>query len=150
MGDINIDLNSESSLKSQYMHTIESNTFSNLITKPTRVTADSETIIDHLFTNDTESVITPSVFLYKLVDHYAIYCIVSNPNFKDVDKRHNLFTFRNFHSVDGTKFCNDLESSLTPLMFDAINSPLTHSSLDQNFNRLVTAISEVIEKHAPF
>ena len=34
-------------------------------------------------------------------------------------------------------------------MLDAINSPLTHSSLDQNFNRLVTAISEVIEKHAP-
>ena len=149
MGDINIDLNNESSLKSQYMHTIESNAFSNLITKPTRVTADSETIIDHLLTNDTESVITPGVFLYKLADHYAIYCIVSNPNFKDVNKRHNLFTFRNFHSVDGTKFRNDLESSLTPLILDAINSLLTHSSLDQNINRLVTAISEVIEKRAP-
>ena len=66
IGDTNIDLNSESSLKSQYMQTIESNAFSNLITKPTCVTADSETIIDHLLTNDTESVITTGVFLYKL------------------------------------------------------------------------------------
>ena len=63
MGDINIDLKCDSSLKSKYLHMIESNAFSSLITQPTRVNAGSQTIIDHLLTNDTESIITPGVFL---------------------------------------------------------------------------------------
>ena len=69
MVDINIDLKCGSSLKSEYLHMIESNAFSSLITQQTRVTAGSQTIIDHLLTNDTESSITLGVFLYKLADH---------------------------------------------------------------------------------
>ena len=36
-----------------------------------------------------------------------------------------------------------------PMMYDIMHLPLSHSSLDQHFNHLVSAISEVIEKHAP-
>ena len=53
---------------------IESNAFSSLINKPTRVATGLGTIIAYFLTNDTESVITPGVFIYKLADHYAIYC----------------------------------------------------------------------------
>ena len=42
-----------------------------------------------------------------------------------------------------------LESSLMPMMYDILHLPLSHSSLDQHFNHLVSATSEVIEKHAP-
>ena len=113
------------------------------------MTAGSQTIIDHLLTNDTESVITPGVFLYKLADHYALYCSISSYNFKCTKNRENMYSFRNIHSVDGNKFRNDLESSLMPMMYDIMHLPLSHSSLDQHFNRLVSAMSEVIEKHAP-
>ena len=51
--------------------------------------------------------------------------------------------------MDGNKFCNDLESSLMPMMYDIMHLPLSHSSLDQHFNHLVSAIIAVIEKHAP-
>ena len=95
------------------------------------------------------TVITPSVFLYKLADYYAIYCSIFNPNLKDLNKCDSSFTFRNIYSVNGTNFRNDLESLLTPMIFNTTNSPLTYSSLDQNFRQLVTAIPEVIEKHAP-
>ena len=103
MGDINIDLKWNSSLKSEYLHMIESNVFSSLITQPTRVTAGSQMIIDHLLTNDTESVITPGVFLYKLADHYASYCSISSYNVKHTKNRKSTYTFRNIHSdaVDG-------------------------------------------------
>ena len=150
MGDINIDLKWNSSLKSEYLHMIESNVFSSLITQPTRLTAGSQMIIDHLLTNDTESVITPGVFLYKLADHYASYCSISSYNFKHTKNRESTYTFRNIHSdaVDGNKFRNDLESSLTPMMYDIMHLPLSHSSLDQLFNHLVSAMSEAIEKHA--
>ena len=69
MGDINIDLNSDSSSRTDYIHLIESNAFHSLITQPTRVTADSKTIIDHVLTNDNESTISSGVFLCKLADH---------------------------------------------------------------------------------
>ena len=65
MSDIKTDLNSNSSLKSGYIHMIESNAFSSLINKPTRVATGYETIIDHL-TDDTESVITSGVFQWKI------------------------------------------------------------------------------------
>ena len=35
------------------------------------------------------------------------------------------------------------------MMYDIMQLPLSHSSLDQHFNHLVSAMSEVIEKHAP-
>ena len=50
MVDLNIDLNSDSSRRADYVNLIESNAFSTLITQPTRVTADSQTIIDHILT----------------------------------------------------------------------------------------------------
>ena len=44
MGNMNIELNSDSSRRIEYVNLIESNVFSSLITQPTRVTADSLTI----------------------------------------------------------------------------------------------------------
>ena len=79
MGDLNIELNSDSSRRVNYFNLIESNAFSSLITQPARVTADSQTIIAHILTNDNEPVITPGVFLHKLDDHYAIYCSITKP-----------------------------------------------------------------------
>ena len=149
MGDLIIDLNSDSSRRADYVNLIESNTFSSLITQPTRVTADSQTIIDHILTNDNKSVITPSVFLHKLADHYAICCSITNPNFKNTNNIRNTYACRNYRSVDGSKFRTDLESSLLPLINDITNSSVTSSSLDFYFNSLITTISEVIEKHAP-
>ena len=113
------------------------------------MTGDSPAIIDYLLINYNESVVTPGVFLYKLADHYAIYCSISSFNFKHTKNRESMYTFRDIHSVDGNKFRNDLESSLMPMMYDIMHLPLSHSSLDQQFNHLVSAMSAVIEKHAP-
>ena len=56
MGDINIDLNPNnySAVRSDYLLMLESNAFSNLTTKPIRVTENSQKTIDHLLTNDNE------------------------------------------------------------------------------------------------
>ena len=112
MGDLIIDLNSDSSRRADYVNLIESNAFSNLITQPTCVTADSQTIIDHILTNDNESVITPRVFLYKLADHYAIYCSITHSKFKNTNNIRNTYACRNYRSVDGSNVRTDFESSL--------------------------------------
>ena len=131
-----------------YLHTLENNAFCNLITLPTSVTPDSETIIDQTLTNVTETAITPGVLHYKISDHNPIYCLISIPTSKNCQKR-NPYLYRNLKLFDGSKFCEDLEISLTPLVSELLNSPLTNQSLDLSFKELVKNKSEIIDKHAP-
>ena len=150
MGDINIDLNSSeyTSSQSEYLNVLKSNGFSNLITKPTRVTATSQTTIDHILSNDYDSALTPGVFSYKLADHYPIVCKISTP----VDKSNNrdgMFMFRNNQAVDGTKFRDDLEAALIPLTYDRMQTTITPQLLENSFKQLVYLITAIIEKHAP-
>ena len=80
--NINVGLKSIAPLSytSEYLHMLQSNAFSNLMAKPTRVSEISRTIIDHNLTNDSESMISPKVLLYKISDHFRIICAVDNRN----------------------------------------------------------------------
>ena len=90
-----------------YLHTLENNAFCNLIILPTCVTPNSETIIDHILTNITETVITPGVLHYKNSDHYPIYCLISIPSSKNCQMRYT-YIYRNLKLFDSSKFCEDL------------------------------------------
>ena len=145
-GDLNFNTNlaNPPPVILDYLHTLENNAFCNLITLPTRVTSDSETIIDNILTNVTDTAITPGVLHYKISDHYPIYCLISIPISKNCQKR-DSYSYRNLKLFDGFKFCEDLEISLTPLVSELLNLPLTNQSLDLSFNKNV---SEIIDKHA--
>ena len=67
LGDININLNPENVKPafSDNIHLLRSNAFFSLITSPTTVTSNSQTSIDHIFTNDYESIVTPGVLLTR-------------------------------------------------------------------------------------
>ena len=86
IGDLNCNTNlaNPSPAILIYLHTLKNNALCNLITLPTRVTPDSETIIDHILTNVTETAITPGVLHYKFSDHYPIYCLIFIPTSKNV------------------------------------------------------------------
>ena len=56
MGDFNIDIKDGKLINTKWKHVIEINDLRQLIDKPTRVTAHSETIIDHLYTSSPELV----------------------------------------------------------------------------------------------
>ena len=83
---------------SDYVNVYESNVFFNLVSIPTRVTPNSQTIIDHILTNDSESILTPGVILYKISDHNAISCNISSPRFNN-SKTNSSFMFRNTKSI---------------------------------------------------
>ena len=78
LGDININISeSISSIQTNnYINNITSNGAFNIITKPTRVTPISETLIDHVITNDITHTIVPSIILSDLTDHYPISCSI--------------------------------------------------------------------------
>ena len=127
---------------------LKSNGFSNLVTKPTRVTATLQTTVGHILFNDYNSVLTPGVFSFKLANHYPIFCKISTPIDK-LNNREGMFIFRNNQSVDGTKFRDDLEAALILLTYDLMQTTITPPLVENSFKQLVNLITEIIEKHAP-
>ena len=149
LGDININLDSDANVPhlADYSHIIQRNAFLSLIDQPTRITF-SQTVIDHILTNDSVSTLTPGVIRYKLPDHYPTFCIISNSNFK-YPRKESLFTFRKLASVNQNNFCNDLFASLSPLhdrFTLACGNELSPYAFNDHFTQLISAI---IDKHAP-
>ena len=146
LGDVNINLDSDINVPhlADYSHIIQSNAFLSLIDQPTRITS-SQIVIDHILTNDSVSTLTPGVIRYKLADHYPTFCIISNSDFK-YPRKESLFTFRKLASVNQKFF------SLSPLhdrFTLACGNELSPSAFHDDFTQLTSAISAVIDKHAP-
>ena len=127
---------------------LQSHAYFSLITKPTRVTVSSQTVIDHILTNDCRSLIKPGVFSYKISDHSPIFVSITHSNLNKTNSNSKYF-YRNINSINCDNFRTDLESALNPILFDIINSTLTHQQIDKYFDSLVKNISKVIDIHAP-
>ena len=82
LGDINIDFlkTDEHSPTSSFVDTLYSYNVFPLITKPTRVTKTSATLIDHILTNnlDSESRHKQGILCTDISDHYAVFHISKN------------------------------------------------------------------------
>ena len=89
----------------------------------------------------------PLVLHYKISDRYPIYCLISIPTSKSCQE-HDTYSYKNLKLFDGSKFCDDLEISLTRLVRELLNLPLNIQSLDLSSNKLVKNISEIIDMHA--
>ena len=78
MGDININLLNHALHKhtGDYLDLVYSNGFIPLINRPTRVTDQSATLIDHILTNNFVGTnMYQGVLLSDITDHYPIFCI---------------------------------------------------------------------------
>ena len=77
LGDFNIDLlkYSEHLLSEEYLNMLYSNNLRPLITKPTRHTHHTSTLIDHIYTNSNLSV-DAGIALVDISDHLPVFCIL--------------------------------------------------------------------------
>ena len=74
-GDFNFDLlklNDNAYVK-QLVNLFHSNNFFNIINKPTRVTATSATVIDHLWSNNVVNCVNKGIFYEFISDHFPIF-----------------------------------------------------------------------------
>ena len=80
MGDFNIDmLKFEMHSKTNsYIDNIFSNAYIPLITKPTRLTPHSATLIDHIYTNDISRSYKSGIIITDIADHFGIFTIIKN------------------------------------------------------------------------
>ena len=79
-GDFNVNISKNlpsDSTSNDYQHMLTSNGVSCVITKPTRVTPTSSSLIDHILTIDMNNTIYPGVIQTDLLsDHYPVFCFV--------------------------------------------------------------------------
>ena len=57
---------------------LPNNAFHSIVDKPTRITATSSTLIDHILTNDTSSQITPGILNSDVSDHFTTFVLIKN------------------------------------------------------------------------
>ena len=89
LGDLNIDLlrYEEHRLTSSFVDILYSNNVFPLITKPTRVTQTTATLIDHVLTNnfDIWGTHRQGILCTDMTDHYAVFHVAGNTMSKSKD-----------------------------------------------------------------
>jgi exonuclease III len=137
LGDMNINYlnNSPHALKDS----ISLQGFQQLITKPTRVTKDSETLIDVILSNRPEMLCNASVLLSTLSDHDVI----------SVKRKVN-----NVKWMDITIQCRDYSKYNHEIVKDEISAVVWDEVLQTNDTNtawimLKNILSNTIDKHAP-
>jgi len=102
-GDFNIDLiKCNSNLRSaEFMDLLFSFGLLQIVTKPTRCTDNSASLIDHFITNQCAPVFTTIILTSKISDHFPVICF---PFSKMPTEKPKSFTSRNFSHENMVKF----------------------------------------------
>lgn len=139
LGDLNADYlkkNDNKELKS----IIQQNGFTQIIKNPTRITKDSNTLIDIIATNYPANIVSSCVTATSLSDHDLVICVRKINNKKFPAK---ITRCRNYRNYDPEQMKKDFASvNWTPVMTATnVNDALTI------FNIIVKSI---FDKHAPY
>ena len=147
LGDFNINLMQEnrSSFANEYINLIVSNGAVPVITIPTRVTATSATLLDHIITNNMDQVINPAVIEADITDHYPILCTVHKPKYSTT-KNSKMF-YRDKSSFCADSFRNDLQADLCNVFEH--QPELTNENFNEMFNLFSHTVLSTINIHAP-
>ena len=151
ISDININLspifdvsNNDSNVNSanEYVNMLTSNDYFPLITLPTRVTAVSSSIIDHIITNDHKNIIFPGIIKSDLTDHYPIFCFI---DVVTCSNKTNLKIFRrDFSNFNSSEFCDDLHVALSAFFHQ--NKETNDYNFKHRFRDFIEIVKSKIDK----
>ena len=116
-----------------------------VITKRTRSTSHTATLIDHIYTNAV-NILTSGIVTVDISDHLAVFCMVDTPlkkqnrrnmYFRDYSKFNSKSYLHAIHTIDWnaiTEQCNDLHE-VTTRTIDAIELIVEQHALKRNLSR---------------
>ena len=147
LGDFNINIqpDSRTTYAKDYINLLLSHGAISLITKPTRVTKNSATIIDHIISNDTLNVPISGIIQTDLTDHYPIFCGVKRFHRKDKTKPPKMY-YRDKSSFCAEHFCEDLGNNLNN--FFSAQPALNIENFNTLLNQFAHIILSTIDTHA--
>ena len=148
VGTFNLNIKSLPDLRfpdrhaSEYLDMLISNVYYPLINVPTLVTDNSSTIIDHIITNDHTHNISSGVIKTDLIDHFPIFCTISNVTLKKSYKP----TFRRYFSMfNADDFCNHLNNEINPFFLTI--SYIDGNNFDDIFDQFLQLLNDAISLH---
>ena len=144
LGDMNIDLLSIKTTDSYYK-TLITNGFKNTFSFATRVVQDSETLIDHIITNLTDTVwkSISGTIMNDISDHNSTFVIFPHYHEEKKIKESNfeqVFSFKNYHAETAKNHAADEDWA------DVLNSASANDAYDIFQAKLATLQSRVIQK----
>ena len=108
-----------------------------IITKPTRITDHTSSLIDHIYTNSPEKLIRSGICLADISDHLPVFCTTANILPFSNEPRY----FRDFAHFNKNAFFQDLST------VDFKN--LTTNDTNESMNNIVVNLRPIIDYHAP-
>ena len=140
LGDLNIDLLRQNA---PWINLINMYHLRQVITRPTRVTANSESLIDHIYVSDMNNVIEHCVPVSACSDHYPVCLTWSRKGAKIPTAGHKTTTYRSFTNFDENRFIRDLIASPLSMVYNL-------SDPNDATEYWIKTFSDVYNKHAPF
>ena len=113
-GDMNCNMLTDNILSQKVTQMCDSLQLQQLVSKPTRITPHSETLIDLFFVSQTLGSLSCGVQSIGISDHSLIYVCLKAKKVKSCPKISIMRSFRNF---DSEKFLDDLSSVNWDLIF---------------------------------
>ena len=107
LGDFNIDLMklNTSSYSNEFLETFYAYSFLPMISKPTRITDKSMTLIDNIYSNYDDNVCTFSgIMVTDISDHLPIFYVLEN----DVSDNHNV-KYQMQHEINDVNICKFMQ-----------------------------------------
>ena len=139
LGDINGNLlkYNENKQTSDYLDMLLSLGFMPIITKPTRITDHTATLIDHIYTNTPEKLIKSGLCLADISDHLPIFCTMANT--LPTNNEHRFFRdFRHFNE-------NAFHEDLLAVDFKSLIS----NDVSESINTIVDRLRAITDCHVP-
>ena len=139
LGDFNIDLNKPHLL---WKSTVMQLGLEQLVKENTRVNHISQTMIDHIYTNNKANIIDSKVIKTGISDHFAIYFSFRQQIVKRTIKGHTCIKYRCYKRFDA----NYYTAELSQVPFKEIYNITEPNLAIEHLSNLLT---NVIDRHAP-
>ena len=141
LGDFNIDLSKKTrSPSKQLLHNFSRQFhLDQLITKPTRITETSETMIDLIFVNNSQRIVRSDVIPCSLSDHSLVFCVFKAGVTKAPPR---TIEYRSYKHYNKQSFLLDLKNVNWSTFLDENDVDATVDSWCQCF-------TDIADMHAP-
>ena len=141
LGDFNRDL-MQDNIKQSWLEYMETFGLFQFIKVPTRVTDQSATLIDHVYSNTHTNILMTTVPQVGLSDHFPIFISRKTNGSYSLKNTHYTISYRSFKNFDENKFINDLQSTPWDVIkiFDDVNDIVETWS---------TLFCDIVDKHLP-
>ena len=109
-----------------------------IITKPTRLTDRTATLIDHIYTNSLQN-FTAGILTVDITDHLPIFCEIETQPPRNNNKRY----FRDYSKFKNELFLDDIN------LIDWREILKPDKDLDEKVHDVISVLNQLVEKHAP-